>query len=215
MRRRFSQFGPVIALLMGFLAQTASAQDGERMREWQARQAARREAAAERRANGGGAAKGQPNERAMEGLPPKWVDRVRDMPPEQQQQFFENNAQFRQLPPAKQEQIRQNLDKWNRLSPEEKEAARGRENLLEQMSPEQREYVRGTLLPKWQGLPQPRRQAINQHLAMLRNMSPATQQAALNDPKFTQGLSPDEQSMLRDLNSLRNPSSTGQQAPPQ
>ena len=30
-------------------------------------------------------------------------------------------------------------------------------------------------------------------------------QAALNDPKFTQGLSPDEQSMLRDLNSLRNP----------
>jgi hypothetical protein len=40
---------------------------------------------------------------------------------------------------------------------------------------------------------------------MLRNMSPETQQAALNDPRFMQGLSPDEQSMLRDLNALRNP----------
>ncbi len=175
------------------------------MREWRARQEARREAAAQRRANGGGAAKGQPNERAMEGLPPKWVERVRDMPPEQQQQFLENNAQFKQLPPGRQQQILQNLDKWNHLTPEQKQEAIDRERLLEQLTPEQREYVRGTLLPKWQALPQPRRQAINQHLAMLRNMSPATQQAALNDPKFTQGLGPDEQSMLRDLNSLRNP----------
>jgi hypothetical protein len=215
MGRRFAQFGPLIALLMAFLAQTVSAQNGERMREWQARQAARREAAAQRRANGGGAAKGQPNERAMEGLPPKWVDRVRDMPPEQQQQFFENNAQFRQLPPARQEQIRQNLEKWNRLSLEEKEAVRGREQFLENLPPEQREYVRSTLLPKWQAMPQPRRQVINRHLAMLRDMSPSTQQAALNDPKFTQGLSPDEQSMLRDLNSLRNPPPAAEQTPQQ
>ena len=66
----------LIGLLMGLWAQSASAQDGERMREWQARQEARREAAAERHANGGGGAKSQPNERAMEGLPPKWVERV-------------------------------------------------------------------------------------------------------------------------------------------
>jgi hypothetical protein len=72
------------------------------------------------------------------------------------------------------------------------------------MTPEQRQYVRNTLLPKWQSMPQERRQAINRHLAMLRNMSPATQESALNDPRFTQGLSPDEQSMLRELNSLRN-----------
>jgi ferric-dicitrate binding protein FerR (iron transport regulator) len=214
MTRRLAQLGTVIALLMVLLAQTVSAQDGERLREWRARQEARREAAAQRRANGGGA-KGQPNERAMEGLPPKWVDRVRDMPPDQQQQFFENNAQFKQLPPARQAQVRQNLEKWNQLSPEEKDAVRQREQFLDNLPPEQREYVRNTLLPKWQALPQPRRQAINQHLAMLRNMSPATQQAALNDPKFTQGLSADEQSMLRDLNSLRNPSPSAEPTPPQ
>jgi hypothetical protein len=211
MRRRFLQLGSLIALL-ACVGHVGWAQDGERLREWRARQEAHREAAAEKRASGAG--KGQPNERAMEGLPPKWVDRVRDMPPEQQQQFLENNAQFRQLPPARQEQIRQNLEKWNRLSPEEKDAVRGREQFLDNLPPEQREYVRGTLLPKWQALPQPRRQAINQRLAMLRNMSPSTQQAALNDPKFVQGLSPDEQSMLRDLNSLRNPPASAQQTPP-
>jgi len=200
---RFTKFATLMLLAVGFAAQAVSAQNGERVREWRARQQARREAAAAARANGG--AKGQPNERAMEGLPPKWVDRVRDMPPDQQQRFLENNQAFRNLPPQRQQQILQNLDKWNKLSPDEKDAVRKREEFLENLPPEQRDYVTHTLLPKWQAMPQERRQVINRHLAMLRNMSPATQQAALNDPKFTQGLSPDEQSMLRDLNSLRNP----------
>jgi hypothetical protein len=205
--RRLLQFGLLGLVALSLWAHTAAAQDGERLREWRARQQARRQAAAQQ--------KGKPNERAMEGLPPKWVDRVRDMPPEQQQQFLENNAQFRQLPPARQEQVRQNLEKWNRLSPEEKDAVRQREQLLENLPPERREYVQNVLLPKWQALPQPRRQAINRHLAMLGQMSPSTQQAALNDPRFVAGLSPDEQSMLRDLNSLRNPSSGAAETPPQ
>jgi len=205
--RRFLQFGWLAVFALSLCLQTAAAQDGERLREWRARQQARREAAVQQ--------KGKPNERAMEGLPPKWVDRVRDMPPDQQQEFFENNAQFRQLPPARQEQIRQNLEKWNRLSPEEKDAVRKREVFLENLPPERREYVQNMLLPKWQAMPPARRQAINHHLAMLGQMSPATQEAALNDPRFLGGLSPDEQSMLRDLNSLRNPSSGAAQTPPQ
>lgn len=202
MLRRFLQIVS-FALLLGMMVENASAQNGERLREWRARQQARREAAGAARVNGG--AKGQPNERSMEGLPPKWVDRVRDMPPEQQQRFLENNEQFQHLPPQRQQQIRQNLEKWNQLSPDQKQTAREREAALERMTPEQRDYVTHTLLPKWQAMPQDRRQVINRHLAMLRNMSPETQRAALNDPRFVQGLSPDEQSMLRDLNSLRNP----------
>jgi hypothetical protein len=77
--------------------------------------------------------------------------------------------------------------------------------MLEQMTPEQRQYVRNTLLPRWQSMPIERRMAVRRHLARLRSMTPAEQQAALNDPRFVQGLNPDEQSMLRELNSLRNP----------
>lgn len=187
-----------LMLLMGLAAQPASAQNGRRMQVWQERREARREANANR-------AKGQPNARAMEGLPSKWAAQLRDMSPEEQQRFMQNNQQFQHLPPERQDQIRQNLQRWNNLTPEQKQRAREAEAALERMTPEQRQYVRETLLPKWQAMPLERRRVMNRHLAMLRNMSPATQEAALNDPRFMQGLSPEEQSMLRELNSLRNP----------
>jgi hypothetical protein len=185
---------------MGLAAVPARAQNGARLRAWRERREARREANAKADAE-----KGKPKARAMEGLPPKWDEQVRDMSPEEQQRFLQNNEQFQRLPPERQDQIRRNLQRWNNLSPEQKQRAREAEAALERMTPEQRQYVRNTLLPKWQAMPLERRRAVNRHLAMLRDMSPATQQSALNDPQFMQGLSPDEQSMLRELNSLRNP----------
>jgi hypothetical protein len=190
LRLRFFAIAPAILLVLGFAAEPASAQMGWRMR-----------VAAQRRANGAG----KPNVRAMEGLPPKWVEKLQDMPPAEQERFLENNQRFRNLPPQRQEQIRRNLQRWDNLTPEQKQAARSAEEAFERMTPQQRAYVRNTLLPKWQALPMARRQVIRRHLGMLSHMSPSTQQAALNDPKFMQGLSPDEQDMLRSLNSLRNP----------
>jgi uncharacterized protein DUF3106 len=158
--------------------------------------------------NGGGARKAPPNLRAMDGLPPKWVENMRTMSPEQQQHFMENDARFKNLPPARQEQIRSNLQKWNNLTPEQQAEVQRREEALEHMTPEQRQYFTNVVGPRYQALPQPRKQVINRHLAMLGQMSPDTQQAALNDPRFTQGMSPDEVETLRDLNSLRNPPPT-------
>jgi len=194
-RLRFFAIAPVVLLVLGLAAQPVSAQMGWRMR-----------AAAQRRANGAG----KPNVRGMEGLPPKWVEKLQDMPPAEQERFLENNQRFRNLPPQRQEQIRRNLARWNSLTPEQKQAARSAEEALERMTPEQRAYVRNTLLPKWQVLPMARRLVIRRHLAILSRMSPSTQQAALNDPKFMEGLSPDEQDILRSLNSLRNPNPPAQ-----
>jgi hypothetical protein len=200
----FSKFAAYSLLLIGLFVQSASAQNGQRLRETQAR----RQAAA----NG---EKGQPNARAMAGLPPKWVEKLRDMPPEEQQRFMQNDQRFNNLPPARQEQIRRNLERWNSLTPEQKDRARAAADAFARMTPAQRQYVRNVLLPKWQAMPFERRQVINRHLAMLRNMDPAAQQAALNDPRFMRGLSPDEQSMLRDLNSLRNPAPLDSEEAPQ
>jgi hypothetical protein len=115
-----------------------------------------------------------------------------------------NNERFQSLPPQRQAQIRQNLENWNRLSPTERNALRDRARILEQMSPQQRLYLQRVLLPEWQQLPPQRRQMINGRLHTLQGMSPADRQAALADPQFMRGLSPEEQSMVRDLNSLRN-----------
>lgn len=197
---RLLKFVPVGALALAIAAQSAPAQNGQ---QWAQRPVAQK---INRDANGNGAVKAQqPGARAMAGLPPRWIQRLRDLPPDEQQRFLQNNEQFKNLPPERQQQIRRNLARWNSLTPEQKQHAHEGELALERMTPQQRQYVRDTLLPEWQAMPQDRRLVIRQHLKMLSDMSPATQQAALKDPKFMEGLSPDEQSMLRNLNSLRNP----------
>ena len=157
-----------------------------------------------------GGLRNQPNLRAMAGLPPKWIENLRDMSPEEQQRFLQNNRLFQNLQPERQAQIRKNLENWNKLTPEQRDALRERAEVLEHMTPAQRMYLRNTLLPKWQAMPPDRRQVINGRLRILQTMGPAAQQAALNDSKFMQGLSPDEQSMVRDLNSFRNPAAPQQ-----
>jgi hypothetical protein len=206
-----------LAFLMGLAAQPASAQ----RRRW-ARpgphppkvQAPKRNAnppkADENKSGGVGNEKTNPAKppgdgRGLAGLPPKWVERLQEMSPQEQERFMRNNAHFQSLPPERQQQIRQNLQRWNRLSPTERNAFRDRERVWEQMTPEQRQYVQNELLPKWQQMPQNRRQLLVGRLHTLQGMTPAEHQAALNDPQFMQGLSPEEQSVLRGLDTLRNP----------
>src|SRR5689334_1446844 len=68
--------------------------------------------------------KAAPNLRGMEGLPPKWVENLRDMPPAEQEHFMQNDERFKNLPPQRREQIRQNLQKWNSLTAEQQQTAR-------------------------------------------------------------------------------------------
>jgi hypothetical protein len=203
--------GIVFALLAGAVSQPMLAQvrNLPRLRYVDEKQKTPRNPVNPQPNNGGrgGAMRGQPNLRAMAGLPPRWVENLREMPPEEQQQFLQNNRVFQNLAPERQAQIRKNLENWNKLTPAERDSIRQRAAILERMTPAQRIYLRNTLLPKWQAMPPERRQVINGRLRILQGMGPGAQEAALADPKFMQGLSPDEQSMLRDLNSFRNPES--------
>lgn len=190
-------------------ARPCSAQNGRFRAVFQQRRAAgaaQRQAQrqAEKPAPNGGMKPAQPNLRNMAGLPPKWVENMRNMTPQEQQRFMQNDARFNNLPPQRQEQIRKNLENWNKLTPEQQQEDRRREAALERMTPEQRQYFLNVVGPKYQTLPPERKQLVNRHLNVLGHMSPETQQAALNDPKFMQDLSPDEQDVVRNLNSLRN-----------
>jgi hypothetical protein len=132
-------------------------------------------------------------------LPPKAIERLQDMTPQRQEQFFRNNQRFQNLPPEQQDRIRQRLDAWNRLTPAQQQALRDRQSVWEQMTPEQQRNVRQSLLPRWQQMPPVRRQAILQRLHSLRNMTEAERQTRLNDPAFTEGLNPDDREMLGQL----------------
>jgi hypothetical protein len=74
------------------------------------------------------------------------------------------------------------------------------------MSPEKQQYVQNTLLPKWQQMSPERKQLVTGRLHTLQGMNSTERQAALNDPQFMRGLNPDEQSVLRGLDSLNTPS---------
>jgi hypothetical protein len=194
--------GLALTLLAGLAAQSAPAQNGERYRQ---NQELRREVAQKRRENAGGAGKGQQAERAAVGLPPKWVENLRDMPPEERERFLENNEKFKNLPPQRQAQIRQNLRKWDQMSPEQQDRIRAYGRMLENASPEQREHFQNDTVPKLEQMPPMRRMRVINHWHRLQAMTPAEQEAALHDPAFMGNLSPEEQSVVRDLNSMGNP----------
>ncbi|HEY1866354.1 MAG TPA: DUF3106 domain-containing protein [Candidatus Acidoferrales bacterium] len=143
-----------------------------------------------------------PVQRQMMGLPPKWVEQVQNMPPAQQERFLANNERFQSLPPQRQAQIRRTLQAWNNLTPEQRQTLQQREQILERMTPEQQRYVRNTLVPQWQSMPPARRQVIRRKLQQLQGLDETGRAAKLNDESFVNGLSPDEQQMLRGLSSL-------------
>ena len=151
---------------------------------------------------GEGGKNGPRDTRRMVGLPPRWMERLQEMSPTEQERFLSNNEHFKGLPPERQAQIRKRLQRWNSLTPEQQEALRDRERVWRQMTPEQKQYVRGQLLPKWQQLPPDRRKVILQKLTALRGLSDSERAATLNDQAFLEGLSPDERTMLRDLSNL-------------
>ncbi|HKV05896.1 MAG TPA: DUF3106 domain-containing protein [Candidatus Acidoferrales bacterium] len=205
MRHRILTVVFSFGLLAGLAAQPVFAQQGAR---WKARQQARRQAVQQQRKQGnGGAAKGQFNPRGMAGLPPKWVAKLRDMPPEEQQRFMQNNEQFQHLPPERQEQVRRNLERWNNLPPEQQTRIRATEEMLERATLEQREHFQNEIVPKLEQMPPERRQRVIGHWRRLQGMTPEEQQSALGDPGFMRGLSPDEQAIVRDLNSMGSPPS--------
>ena len=149
------------------------------------------------------AANPKPGERRMLAMPPAWVDRLRQMTPQQQERFFNNNEKFRELPPQRQAQIRQQMQQWNRLSPQQRETLLNRQQVWDRLTPQQQGYVRDQLLPQWQATPPARRQAILGKLRQLRGLDENQRTARLNDDAFLNGLNPQDRQMLRDLSNLR------------
>ena len=130
-----------------------------------------------------------------------FFQRLRDLPPWQQERFMANNPRFRQLPPQRQQMIRERLRKWNAMSPEEKQRFRQREEIFQSLSPAQRQEAR-KIFPQWQALPPGRRQAVLQAFRRLRDLPPQQRERFLASPGVRERFSPHEQNILRGLSRL-------------
>jgi hypothetical protein len=135
-------------------------------------------------------------------LPAQWIERLQGMSPAEQERFLQNNARFRNLPLQRQAQIRRRLRAWNALPVDERQSLIERQQIWEQLPAEQRRQVRDFLLPRWQGLPAPRRRMILAKLRELRGLDGAQRNAKLSDETFLGTMNGEDRQMLRDLSNL-------------
>lgn len=157
-----------------------------------------------REAQAPGQREGEANRRPGEARPRQrlgFFQRLREMPPWQQQRVMENSPQFQRLPRERQEMIRQRLRMWNQMTPQQQERVREREEIFQSLSPAQRQEAR-SLFPQYRELTPARRQAVIVAFRHLRDLPPDQRQAYLNSQYVREQYSPHEREILGGLNKL-------------
>ena len=146
---------------------------------------------------------GQPNLSARQqlgvGSARPWVDRMRDLSPQQRENVLQNSRAFQNLSPEQQGKIRQQFNQWDRMTPQQRADQRVKEETWRNLTPAQRDHIKNDILPKWRQMSWDRQQVMKQKLGVLQNMPESARNQRLNDPNFTRGMSDDEKSMLHDL----------------
>ncbi|MBI2816108.1 MAG: DUF3106 domain-containing protein [Acidobacteria bacterium] len=137
-------------------------------------------------------------------LPPPLMDKLKDLPPEEQENVIRNNERFQQLPKEQQDRILRRWHRFQALPPEQKEMIRKRREAFERLTPEQRQKVR-ELFPRWRDLPDERRRALQDEFRKMREMSPEERDEYLSSKDVENRFSSEERELLKDLNSLGPP----------
>jgi len=88
------------------------------------------------------------------------------------------------------------------LTPAQRQDLTDRAHIWQQMTPAQRDHIRNDVLPRWKQMPPDRKRAIQNRLAVLKDMPESARNEHLNDPNFTRGMSEEDKSTLRDLSHL-------------
>lgn len=72
---------------------------------------------------------------------PGFFERLRDLPPKEQERVLRNNKRFQQLSPERQQRTRENLRRWDRLLLRQKAQLRRRERIFSSLSPVGRQHM--------------------------------------------------------------------------
>jgi hypothetical protein len=144
----------------------------------------------------------RPRQQVGVGAPRPFVDRMRDLNPQQRDRVLQSSRAFQNLAPEQQGRIRQQFNQWDHLNPQQRADLRAKEDTWRRMTPEQRSYVKNDVLPRWRQIPWERQQVIQQKLGVLQNMPESARNRRLSDPNFTRGMSDDDRQTLHDLSHL-------------
>ena len=135
-------------------------------------------------------------------LPPALLQKLKDLPPEEQEKVLQNNARFQELPKERQEQLLERLHRWQALPPEQKEAVAERFVIFSMLTPEQRQKAREIYSRHWATMPPERRKALVEEFRKLREMPPAEREKYLSGHDPAASLSSEDRDLLKQLSGL-------------
>ena len=143
-----------------------------------------------------------PRQQVGVGAARPFVDRMRDLTPQQRDRVLQNSRAFQNLSPEQQGRIKQQFNQWDKMTPVQRADLRAKEDTWRRMTPEQRDHIKNDVLPRWRQMPWERQQVIQQKLGVLQNMPESARNQRLSDPNFTRGMSDEDKATLHDLSHL-------------
>jgi hypothetical protein len=125
---------------------------------------------------------------------------LREMPPQQQEQFMANDPRFLAMPPQRQRQIRQRIGTWNAMPAEQKDAVRERDEFVQLRAMPLLQQDRALVDdPRFLRLPPQRQEAIRKSLDSWNAMTAEQKEAVRQREQIFQGLSPEQRQEARNV----------------
>lgn len=127
----------------------------------------------------------------------QWLDRHRNLTPQQQQNALRNEPGFQSLPPETQARVMNRLGQLNTMPPQQRERVISRAEAMERLEPQQRQQVRGAL-GQLGMLPTERRRMVARAFQDIRRLPADQRQSAINSPAY-KDFTPQERATLNNL----------------
>jgi|SRR6266496_186030 len=126
----------------------------------------------------------------------QWLNRQRELPPDQRKRVLESDPGFRRLPRESQQKYEQRLQRFNSMPADRQQQVLRRMETWEHLTPQQKQEFRG-MGSQFNSLPPDRRRAVHNAIGTLRAMPPNVRQREVQSGRFSQ-FSPQEQHILND-----------------
>ncbi|MSO20174.1 MAG: DUF3106 domain-containing protein [Acidobacteria bacterium] len=135
-------------------------------------------------------------------LPPRMLERLRNMKPADRERVLENNRRFQELTPERQAELRERLRMLLEMPLDQRRALDRRLSVFRNMRPEQQRKAREIYEKHWRVLSPQRRMAVLEEFRSLRDMSPEVRGKRMTSEEYQSQFNSEERTVLDELSAL-------------
>jgi hypothetical protein len=127
-----------------------------------------------------------------------WLQRHRNLPPEQQKKALQREPGFNRLPAETQQKLLDRLQQINRMPPKQRQRTVDQIEAMERLSPQKRQQVRASV-QEFHALPPDRQRLVKKAIRDLREYPPEQRAAMMKSGQFESQFSPEERGILTNI----------------